>query len=661
MNLAEINKRIKHLEELINHHNRRYYLEDRPEISDAEFDLLLKELIELEEKHPTLANPSSPTKKVGGFVSKEFNKFTHIKRMYSLENISNKDELYKFIERIEKTIKNPSFILEPKFDGSSVSITYKEGFFYSASTRGDGTIGEDVTENIKTIKNIPLQLQTKKPPKIIEIRGEVIFPLKEFAALNKKLKKDSVPFSNPRNAAAGSLRQLDTKITAERPLIFIPWGAGDFGDLNIKTELNLISKFISWGFSTLGEFIPAENTSFIEDHFDEVLKNRDKLDYEIDGLVIKLDKIEDQLKLGFTSKYPKWAAAIKFPSLMGKTKINHITYQIGRTGIITPVAELEETILGGVKVKRASLHNFDQIKLLRLNIGDEVFIERAGDVIPKVIKVSRKNNSKKFKVPNKCPSCKMELYKDGSYIFCKNISCMEVLKRKVTYLVSKKCFNIIGLGGNIIDKLVDNKIVKTISDVFSLDKNELRKLEGFGNKLAENLINEIDKKKNVSLPKFINSLGIRHVGENISTLLSNNFTDIEKIGSSTIKKIESIDGIGTEIANSIFIFFQNQENIKEINLFFKNGVQIEKEKTTKGSKFLGQTICITGKLTNYSREEIIDLIIKEQGKIVNSVSKKTDILIAGEKSGSKLEKAKELGVVILTEKDFLNGYVQNDS
>jgi len=661
MNHVEINKRIKHLEELINYHNRRYYLEDKPEISDAEFDLLLKELVELEKKHPALANPSSPTKKVGGFVSKEFNKFTHIKRMYSLENISNKDELYKFIERVEKTIKNPRFILEPKFDGSSVSITYKEGFFNSASTRGDGTIGEDITENIKTIKNVPLQLNTKKPPQIIEIRGEIIFPLKEFEALNKKLKKNNISFSNPRNAAAGSLRQLDTKITAQRPLIFIPWGAGECGDLNFKTELNLISKFISWGFSTLGDFIPAQNTSFIEDHFSEVLANRDKLDYEIDGLVIKLDKIEDQLKLGFTSKYPKWAAAIKFPSLMSKSKINHITYQIGRTGIVTPVAELEETILGGVKVKRASLHNFDQIRLLGLNTGDEVFIERAGDVIPKVIRVSKKNNPNKFKVPKKCPSCNMKLYKDGSYIFCKNITCIEVLKRKVTYLVSKKCFNIIGLGGNIIDKLVDNKIVMTISDVFSLNKNELQKLDGFGDKLAENLINEINNKKDISLPKFINSLGIRHVGENISILLANNFTDIKKIGSSSIEKIESIDGIGTEIANSIFIFFQNEENIKEINLFFKNGVLIKKAKPTEGSKFYGQTICITGKLTNYSREEMVDLIIKQEGKVVNSVSKKTDILLAGEKSGSKLEKARELGVTTLNEKDFLNRYVQNDS
>ena len=377
MNSSQINKRIKELEELINYHNKRYYLEDKPEISDGEFDLLLKELIQLEDENPSIANPNSPSKKIGGYVSKEFKKFVHLKKMYSLENISNSEELQKFIERISKTIKNPKFILEPKFDGSSVSITYKKGLFTSASTRGDGSIGEDITENIKTIKNIPLELKTNNPPEIIEIRGEVIFPLKEFKALNKKLKKDNMSFSNPRNAAAGSLRQLDTKITAARPLIFIPWGLGEYSNLVFDSELRIISYFDKWGFSKLGDFIPVSKLSLIENHFNSVLKVRDELDYEIDGLVIKLDRIEDQLKLGFTSKYPKWAAALKFPSAIAKSKINNISYQLGRTGIVTPVAELKEIILGGVKVKRASLHNFDQIKLLKLNVNDEVFIERA--------------------------------------------------------------------------------------------------------------------------------------------------------------------------------------------------------------------------------------------------------------------------------------------
>ena len=654
MNFNAKKKRIDDLVKLINYHNKRYYLEDKPEISDAEFDLILRELLELEEENPTLKDPNSPSQKVGGFISKSFQKFKHLEKMYSLENISNKNELEKFIIKIQKTIKDPSFILEPKFDGSSVSITYKDGIYNSAATRGDGSTGEDITANIKTIKNVPLKLLDNAPQGLIEIRGEVIFPLKEFASLNKKLEKSNQAFSNPRNAAAGSLRQLDTKITANRPLIFIPWGLGMSMNLNIETELELILKFKEWGFLILGEFIKADNINYIQEHFEAVLYKRAELDYEIDGLVIKLNNFNDQKILGFTSKYPKWAAAIKFPSMVAKTKVKQITYQIGRTGMITPVAELHEVTLGGVKVRRASLHNFDQIKLLNLNTNDEVLIERAGDVIPKVLKVSKKINSTKFKLPTKCPSCKSLLSKEGSYLFCKETNCIEVLKRKVAYLASKKCFNIVGLGESIVDNLVSSNIIKDIPDVFSLKKNKLLELEGFGEKLAENLILEINNKKTIPLAKFISSLGIRHVGENISNLLAKNFVNIDKISSAKENQIESVDGIGTEIAKSVVEYFSVNKNKEEIKTMLDSGIKISKDSLIEGDKFLGKSICITGKLKNYSREELSNIIVKQQGKVVSSVSKNTDILISGENSGSKLEKAKSLNIKVMNVNQFLN-------
>ena len=654
MNSNVKKKRIDDLVKLINYHNKRYYLEDKPEISDEEFDLILKELLVLEEENPTLMDPSSPTQKVGGFISKNFKKFQHLEKMYSLENISNKEELKKFISKVEKTFPNPSFILEPKFDGSSVSITYKKGIYSSAATRGDGSTGEDITANIRTIKNVPLKLLDDNPPDLIEIRGEVIFPIREFTYLNKRLEKTNQAFSNPRNAAAGSLRQLDTKITADRPLVFIPWGLGKSINLNIQTELKLILKFKEWGFSLLGEFLEAENLDFIQEHFEDVLKDRDRFDYEIDGLVIKLNHFKDQKILGFTSKYPKWAAAIKFPSMVAKTNIQKVTYQIGRTGMITPVAELQEVALGGVKVKRASLHNFDQIKLLNLNVKDEVLIERAGDVIPKVLKVYKKINSNKFKPPLNCPSCKSLLSKEGSYLFCKEKCCIEVLKRKVAYLASKKCFNIIGLGENIVDNLVSSNIIKNISDVFCLEKEKLLELEGFGNTLADNIILEINNKKSITLSKFISSLGIRNVGENVSNLLAKNFATIDRISSLKEDQIESIDGIGPEIAKSIVEFFADNKNKEEIKVMVESGIKISRDILIEGDKFLGKSICITGKLENYSREELIKIIVKQQGKVVNSISKNTDFLISGEKSGSKLEKAKLLNITIMNVNEFLN-------
>ncbi|MEE2702262.1 MAG: NAD-dependent DNA ligase LigA [Thermodesulfobacteriota bacterium] len=654
MGSKSVQRRINQLVQSINYHNKKYYLNDNPEISDPEFDLLLKELEKLEKENPNLKLADSPTEKIGGYMSNGFSKHNHLEGMYSLENISNNSELHDFIKRITKLVKSPEFILEPKFDGASVSITYEKGMLTVAATRGDGKIGEDVTENIKTIKSVPLSLSGKQIPELIEIRGEVILPINKFQALNKNLKATGQVFSNPRNAAAGSLRQLDSKITSQRPLIFIPWGIGRIDNIVVKKETGLIKLFEKWGFVKLGEFVKTNKIRDIEAHFSKVLKSRNNLNYEIDGLAIKLNNRDQQNMFGFTSKYPKWAAAMKFPSILTETRISKITFQVGRTGMITPVAELDEVEISGVRVKRATLHNFELLESMNLNIGDKVLIERAGDVIPKVLRITKKVNTKRFKIPTMCPSCeKRDIHKEGSYVFCKNTECPEILNAKLAYLVSKKSFNIIGLGKQILINLVENNVIKDIADVFSLDTNNLIQLDGFGEKLAKNLVNEINLKKEVDFDKFINSLGIRHVGENVSKIIAANFNNLDELIHADSERIENLDGIGTEIAKSIMEFVTNKKNIDIIRKILNNGVKIKYAKNIIGDKLRGNAFCITGTLKNFTRDELIEAIRQEGGAVVSTVNKKTNYLILGDNPGSKLNKANELDINVIDENEFL--------
>ena len=411
--------------------------------------------------------------------------------------------------------------------------------------------------------------------------------------------------------------------------------------------------FYQWGFANLGDFIKIKTFEAIQKHFQRVLESRNSLDYEIDGLVIKINNREDQKLFGFTSKYPKWAAAIKFPSILAKSIIQDITFQIGRTGMITPVAELKEVDFSGVKVKRATLHNFDLLESMKLNIGDSVIVERAGDVIPKVVKIVKKEKESSMPIPKKCPCCKNILEKEGSYIFCKNSNCTEVLKAQLAYLVSKKSFNIVGLGKRILVTLVNKKIVNNLSDIFNLNRSELLNLDGFGEKLVTNLIEEIDAKKEVTFERFINSLGIRHVGENISKILAAEFINLEDLKKAPIEKIEKIDGVGIEIANSIRIFFNTEGNLKNINSMLKNGVVI-KSVPKAGLKLAGITFCITGTFNSFSRDQLISVINGHSGKVTSTISKKTDFLIVGGKPGSKLNEAERLNVKVVDEKEFSN-------
>ena len=644
-------EKISDLTKKINYHNKRYYLHDKPEISDGEFDLLLKELIKLEEDFPKLKKSTSPSQKVGGFVSKSFKKHTHGNKMYSLDNINNFDELNEFIKRVNKTISDPEFIIEPKFDGASISITYKNGEIYSAATRGDGEIGEEITENVKTIKSVPLKLIGKNIPDLIEIRGEVIFPISKFNKLNISSSK---AFSNPRNAAAGSLRQLDSKMTASRPLVFIPWGLGLIKNFNIVSEEEFISLLENWGFNLLGDFNLFKKINDIYNHYEYILSSRNKFDYEMDGLVIKLNSIKSQLKLGFTSKFPRWAAALKFPATVAETIIKDFTFQIGRTGIITPVAELKEVNISGVNVKRATLHNFDQIKKLNVNINDIVLIERAGDVIPKITKISKKINKKKFKPPTTCYCCESELISEGSYLYCKDISCKDQLLEQISYMVSKKAFNINGLGKNIILNLYNNNLINLTSDIFNLKTEQIAVLEGLGLKSANNIINEIKLKKNIKFTNFINSLSIKLVGETTAKIISENFKTLEDLTSASFDDFNNIDGMGPEISENLKKFFEDKRNLSNIKLMQKYGVNIIYENFESISNVLiGKKIAITGNFQEFKREEIEKIIALNSGMYVKSISKNTSYLISGENSGSKIEKAKKLNIKILNINKFL--------
>ena len=644
-------EKISDLTKKINYHNKRYYLHDKPEISDGEFDLLLKELIKLEEDFPKLKKSTSPSQKVGGFVSKSFKKHTHGNKMYSLDNINNFDELNEFIKRVNKTITDPEFIIEPKFDGASISITYKNGEIYSAATRGDGEIGEEITENVKTIKSVPLKLIGKNIPDLIEIRGEVIFPISKFNKLNISSSK---VFSNPRNAAAGSLRQLDSKMTASRPLVFIPWGLGLIKNFNIVSEEEFISLLENWGFNLLGDFNLFKKINDIYNHYEYILSSRNKFDYEMDGLVIKLNSIKSQLKLGFTSKFPRWAAALKFPATVAETIIKDFTFQIGRTGIITPVAELKEVNISGVNVKRATLHNFDQIKKLNVNINDIVLIERAGDVIPKITKISKKINKKKFKPPTTCYCCESELISEGSYLYCKDISCKDQLLEQISYMVSKKAFNINGLGKNIILNLYNNNLINLTSDIFNLKTEQIAVLEGLGLKSANNIINEIKLKKNIKFTNFINSLSIKLVGETTAKIISENFKTLEDLTSASFDDFNNIDGMGPEISENLKKFFEDKRNLSNIKLMQKYGVNIIYENFESISNVLiGKKIAITGNFQEFKREEIEKIIALNSGMYVKSISKNTSYLISGENPGSKIEKAKKLNIKILNINKFL--------
>ncbi len=654
-------KRIEELRKEIELHNYLYYVKNNPIISDAEFDELMRELIELENLYPELKTPDSPSNRVGGKVAEGFKPFKHRVPMLSIDSAVTELEVIEFDKRVKRLLGEKNeivYVAEPKFDGVSASLTYEKGILTHGATRGDGEVGEEVTDNIKTIGSIPLRLRENYTiPELIEIRGEVVLPIEAFKKLNKELAERGEPlFANPRNAASGSLRQLDSSITAKRPLQFYPWGIGYCEGIDFAEEIDVLEAVKKWGFKVDEHIKKCEGIKEAIEFHHYMENIRDTLDYEIDGVVIKVNNRRYQEELGTTAKSPRWCIAYKFKPRQATTVIKDITIQVGRMGTLTPVAELEPVKIGGVIVKRATLHTEDVIRSKGIKIGDTVIVERAGDVIPEVVKPiieKRTGKEKDFVMPSTCPVCGTEIIKEGAYYFCPNISCPAQLKGRLEHLASRKAFNIKGLGKNIIEQLLQKGLVKDLADIFYLKKEQLLELEGFGEKSAQNLIGEIEKSKKIPFDRFINALSIRHVGERTAKILAENFKDINELASATLEKLVTIPTIGPEVAKSIVDFFKVESNKKTISKMLDAGVTIiYPKKEEKKNVLEGKTFVFTGTLKSFTREEASQIVEELGGKVTSSVSKNTDYLVVGENPGSKLERAKQLSVKILNEEQF---------
>lgn len=654
-------ERIEKLVKDLNYHNYRYYILDNPEISDTEYDKMLRELQKLEEEDSEYVLPDSPTQRVGAKPLDKFKKHKHKTPMLSLNNAMNDDELLAFDERIKKHLggsKEITYTAELKFDGLAIELVYEDGILTVGSTRGDGETGEDVTPNIKTVKNIPLHLEGK-PPSRLEVRGEVVLTKKAFAKLNNDREKEGEPlFANPRNAAAGSVRQLDSKITAKRPLHFFAYGIGEAKETLFDSQHELLKQLSKFGIPVNEHFALCKNIEEVQKFFNKIEEKREKLDYEIDGIVIKVNDFKLQEKLGTISRSPRFAIARKFAAQEATTVIEDIIVQVGRTGALTPVAKLKPVHVGGVTVKSATLHNQDEIDRKDVRIGDTVFIRRAGDVIPEVVKVvesKRPKHSKHYKMPTHCPECGAEAIKEEGEVVsrCIGLTCPAKLKEGIRHFVSKGGMDIEGIGHKLVEQFVDEGLIKKFSDFYKLTEKDILKLERQGEKSAKNNIEAIENSKNIPLHKFIYALGIRHVGEHLSKVLALEFGEIKKLENAKEDDLIKIHEIGPEVACSVSHFFNEPRNLKEIHNLLHAGIKPVGEKKKKGGKFAGKTFVLTGTLPNYKRGDIKRMIENEGGHVAGSVSKNTDFVVAGSDPGSKLDKAKELKVPVVDEEEFL--------
>ncbi|MCT7531353.1 NAD-dependent DNA ligase LigA [Aliarcobacter cryaerophilus] len=627
---------------------KAYYVDDEPIASDEEYDKLARQCLEFENKNPNLINPNSPNRRVGGAILKGFKKANHLSRMWSQEDVFNDKELEDWIKRASKVGDNLEFFCQPKFDGASLNLIYENGILKQAITRGDGEIGEDVTQNAMTIQSIPLEIAEKS---LIEIRGEVVIKKSDFEAINiERLKNSESTFANPRNAAAGSLRQLDSSITSKRKLFFNAWGVGQ-NSLNFEKTSQMMDYIFSLGFVKTPMQTLVKNIDDIKKLYENMIKKRDTFPMLLDGMVIKIDDITTQQDLGFTQKFPRWSCAYKFPAVEKTTKLKDIILQVGRTGVVTPVAIVEPVLIEGANVERATLHNFDEIQRLDLKIGDEIIIIRSGDVIPKITKVlkdRRDGNEKEILKPTICPDCSSELLIEDIMIKCQNLDCPSRVVNSIIYFASKNCLNIDGLGDKIVELLVNEKKIFDILDLYSLKYEDLENLEGFKEKKINNLLNAIENSKNSELHRVLTALGIEHIGEVASKSICSKFgLDLVDV---SFEDLISIDGIGEQMANSFLEFFRvNRQFVLKLFDILKPKVTIKEE--AKDNPFKNKTVVITGTMSK-SRDEI-KLFLEDLGaKVSSSVSKKTDFLIYGEDAGSKYDKAIELGIEILTEDEM---------
>ena len=660
--------RVLELHSLINFHSHKYHSLDTPEIEDHEYDALFQELLQLEDRFPELLYDFSPSQRVGSKPLDGFKKIEHLIPMLSLENAFNQQDMEDFNKRILERLlieADVNFSCEPKLDGIAVNLLYKNGRLDLASTRGDGKIGEDITHNIRTINSIPLSLidSNSKLPTVIEIRGEVFIEKKDFDLANKKaIKAGEKTFANPRNAAAGSLRQLDPSIAASRPLKFYAHGMGfiEEGDFKLPdSQSEMLKQYKSWGLPTNPYNDVAANLEACEEYYLKILNERDILPYEIDGIVFKVNNLAKQLSLGQVSRAPRWAIARKFPAEVGTTLVKKISFQVGRVGGITPVAEFLPVNIGGVTVSHASIHNFDEINRLDVREGDTVDIKRAGDVIPQIISVNldkRKKGSLKVSLPKRCPSCKNDLVRiEGEAILrcTAGLDCPAQRIGSLIHFVSRNALNIDGLGERIIELLVNKKLVLNFADLFRLDIKDIINLEGFGEKSATNLIKSIQASKDTNLSRFIYSLGIREVGEATAMNLALNFNNISKFLAADEQDFLEINDIGPVASNYIKEFLASDENINLVKDLIALGVNPKEMEVKNDNPFSSKSIVITGSFNNIARSQLKEELIRVGARVSSSVSSKTEYLIAGEKPGSKLKKATDLQITILDEEEAL--------
>lgn len=666
---SNIQREIDQLKKQVAEHGYRYYVLDDPVISDAEYDALFRRLLELEREHPEFATPDSPTQKVGGPPLEKFETVRHTVPMLSLDNANSREELADFDQRVQRFLKTKEpieYSVEPKIDGIGVELVFERGRLEVGSTRGDGVNGEDITENLKTIRSIPLMLrQSGRPaPRILEVRGEAFYPTEAFRRLNRAREEagENV-FSNPRNAAAGALKQLDPKVTAQRPLDVFFHGMGVLEPLPVSTQADFVQALREWGLKPVPLARICTHLEEIFAYQEEMEERRDALPYEIDGVVVKVNAFDLQRRLGQIARSPRWAIAYKFKPRQSATRILDIQPQVGRTGTLTPVASLEAVPLGGVIVRSASLHNMDEIERKDIRIGDTVVIERAGDVIPYVVRVlmeKRDGSEKKFEMPGACPVCGSGVYREeGEAAYrCVGLACPAQLKESLKFFGSRNALDIEGLGDKLIDQLVEKGLVRDAADLYELTAEDIAALDRMGKKSADNLIASLERSKNTTLARFITALGIRHVGEATAKALTEHFDSLEKLMQATSEELTEIRDIGSEVASSIVRFFSQEENQAVLKKLLGVGFRLRVERRA-GGKLDGLTFVLTGALQSMSRSEAQKRIGSLGGRVASNVSGNTDYVVIGEAPGSKAAKARELGVKVLDE-DAFQDLVSND-
>ena len=658
---ADIIKRVENLRDNLHQHNYRYYVLDDPEISDGEYDRMMRELIRLETTHPSLSNPDSPTMRVGAPPLEKFETVDHSIPMLSLDNAFSDSDIIDFDRRIKRILKHDDKIIytaEPKLDGIAVELVYEDGKFARASTRGDGVRGELITSNVRTIRSVPILLQKDKiikVPAILEVRGEVFLGKKRFRQLNEeRLRQKQVPFANPRNAAAGSLRQLDSQITAKRPLEIFFYGIGIIEGIVTQSHWETLRTLQLLGFRINPQIRPRISLREVLEYYQELKENRSMLPYDIDGMVVKVDRISFQQRLGTTSRSPRWAIAYKFKAVQETTRIENIKIQVGRTGVLTPVARLMPVIVGGAMVSRATLHNEDEIEKKGIRIGDTVLIQRAGDVIPEVVKViesKRTGTETVFVMPKRCPVCDslVTRAKDESATRCINSTCPAQVKERIKHFASKGAFDIDGLGDKLVEQLVDRGLLSSYADIFQLEEEQLLHLQRMGKKSAWNLLLAIEGSKKVTLSRFIYALGIRHVGEHVAGILADKYRIFESLSNASTDDLKSIEGIGPVLAESLPKFFRQNENQVTISQILNLGVQVVHRDFEKRDVLDGKIFVLTGTLVSMTRSEAQNLIKMAGGNMARSVTQNTDYLVVGKSPGSKLDRARERHVEIIDE------------